>query len=293
MKNISEKGDILRILDEELEKIIEFAKNDKNIRALVLQGSYVNKSALIDEFSDLDPLFYVDDLDKFINDDAWKKQFGYPISCFNDEGEYKDNLKWYTRLTIYSDGFKIDFGFQSVKLAKYANDMPLYKIYLDKDNILPEPEVYDDRKFYIKKPTEEEFLDRMNTFFFDTSYIVKSLLREEFAFEKYIEAEIHENKIIKLLEWYIAIKNDFLVNTGIYGRYFKKYLSEDEWQMFLATFSDCDKHNVVKSLFAKFDLVRYLGKYIAKNLNYKYPAKHERDMYEYCLTKLKSYGYRI
>ncbi len=277
----------MRILEEALNKLIEFSKKSDNIRALILQGSYINPKAPIDTFSDLDPLFYVKDLDEFIHNDDWKNYFGEPISFFNDEGSYKDNLKWYTRLTIYSDGFKMDFGFQSVKLAKYANDMKLYKIYLDKDGILPKPEVIDERKFYIKKPTEIEFLDRMNTFYFDTSYIVKSLLREEYIFEKYIEAEIHENKITKLLEWYIAIKNDYKVNTGLKGRYIKKYLTEEEWQMVLDTYSDGTYENTVNALFASFKLVKYLGSFITKELKYNYPAKHEKDMFAYCLKYLK------
>jgi len=47
----------MRNLEQELHHIIEFAKRDDNIRALVLQGSFVNPNVKTDEFSDLDPLF--------------------------------------------------------------------------------------------------------------------------------------------------------------------------------------------------------------------------------------------
>ncbi|HOO44285.1 MAG TPA: aminoglycoside 6-adenylyltransferase, partial [Bacillota bacterium] len=147
-------------MEEVLAQLVAFAEKDDNIRAMVLQGSYVNENVATDDFTDLDPLFYVKDTDAFTKTEDWKKTFGKPISTFADEDEMHDHLKWYTRLTIYDDGFKIDFGFQSVKLAMYANEMPLYRTYVDKDGIVPEPEVSDESKFYVKKPNESEFLDR-------------------------------------------------------------------------------------------------------------------------------------
>ncbi len=182
----------------------------------------------------------------------------------------------------------MDFGFASVESAKYANEMELYKVYLDKDNIIPIPAVTDERKFYVKKPTEAEFLDRINAFFFDSSYVVKALARDEMFFEKYME-QVLKKKIHKLIEWYLGCKYDFKVNPGSVGRYFKRYLSEKEWAMLLDTYSDSNKENCIKSLFASFDLVKYLGKNIAETLNYTYPKKHEEDMLKYCKEKVSIY----
>ena len=278
----------MRNLEKELSKLIEFANANDNIRALVLQGSYVNDNVILDDFSDLDPLFYVRDLSAFIEHNEWKSYFGNPISFFHDEGDLQNNLKWYTRLTIYSDGFKMDFGFQHIDSAKYANDMSLYKIVLDKDGIIPTSDVNDERKFYVKKPTEEEFLERINTFFFDTSYVIKSLIRDEMFFEKFMEIEL-QRKIHKLLEWHIGTKHDFSVNTGLLGRYFKRYLTSEEWNMLLKTYSGSNKEDCIKALFSSFDLVNYLGNEIASKLGFTYPKQHENDMREYCEKYAKSY----
>lgn len=278
----------MRSLKQELDKLIEFAEMNENIRALVLQGSFVNENAPIDDFSDLDPLFYVRDLSEFIDSSEWKNHFGNPISFYHDEGVIVDNHKWYSRLTLYDDGFKIDFGFKSIETANLANKMPLYKIYLDKDNIIPKPEVIDERKFYIKKPTEKDFLESINSFFFDSSYVVKALAREEMFFEKLMEQVLKE-KIQKLLEWFIGLKHNFKVNTGLAGRYFKRYLTVDEWEMLLRTFPDSNKDNCAKALLASFDLVRYLGTYIARELDFLYPKKHEEDMLNYCKDKINNY----
>ncbi len=271
----------MRNLDHELEKLIEYAKRNENIRGLVLQGSYVNPVDRIDEFSDLDPLFYVKDLQEFTETDEWKKNFGFPISYFHDEWEMKDNQKGYTRLTLYSDGFKMDFGFQSIDSAKYANDMQFYKVYVDKDNLIPAPEVEDESKFYVNKPTNEEFQYVLRDFFFDTSYVVKTIYRNEITFNQYMMGILHK-KINDLLKWYVGCKHDFKVNVGSENRYITNYLSKEEIQMLKDTYSSSEPEEVYRALIASFDLVRHLGTYIAGRLNYIYPLQHDEDMHNYC-----------
>jgi len=271
----------MRVLTEELTKIIEFARNNDNIRALVLQGSYVNDNAILDEFSDLDPLFFVRDVDEFVLSSNWKSNFGISISSFDDEGESHDGHKWFTRLTIFSDGFKIDFGFQSIELAKYANEMSLYKIFLDKDGIVPKPEVFDERKFYIKKPTEQEFLERVNTFYYDTSYIAKALARNEIFFAKYMESVL-QKKVRKIIDWYIGTLYDFKVNTGVQGRYFRRYLDDETWSDMLKTYANGDRINMANALFATYYFVGKLGRKISQSLKFDYPEKHESNMLNYC-----------
>jgi len=276
----------MRNLQTELNKLIDYANQNEWIRGLVLQGSFINTNAPIDKYSDLDPLFYVSDVNQFIHDDAWKNQFGEVMSYFHDEWDMKDNLKGYTRLTIYQDGFKIDFGFQDVKLAKYANDMELYKVYVDKDAIIPVPEARDESKFYVKQPTEQEYQDILRDFFFDTSYVVKTIYRDEVTFNQYMMMILHK-KITQLAIWYVGVKHAFLVNPGIYGRYIKRYLSDEEYELLKSTYPSSDYDSVKMALIQSFEAVRYFGKYIADELHFTYPATHDADMYAYCQKELK------
>lgn len=271
----------MRNLQETLNQLIAFAKADDNIRALVLQGSFVNPNAPIDEFSDLDPLFFVKDLSPFIHHEAWKYHFGDPISFYHDDGAIVGDFKWYTRLVLYRDGLKIDFGFQSIGNAHLANHMPLYKIYLDKDDILPEPEVVDERKFYVTKPDEVTFQTVLNNFFWDSTYVVKALARDELVFAKYMAYQLHR-KINCLLAWYVGAKHDFQVNIGAHLRYLKRYLTEQEWHMVMATYASSEPSSCIKALKVMFKLTKYLGQFIAKTMGYAYPLKHDIDVNGYC-----------
>lgn len=278
----------MRNLDTELQKLIDFANSHKNIRGLVLQGSYVNPNAPIDVFSDLDPLFYVVDVNEWIHDLSWKNVFGEVVSEWGDAWDIHDGHKGYTRLTLFKDGFKLDFGFQDIRLARYANEMPLYKVYVDKDNIIPTPDVTDDSKFYVQRPTQKEFDAVLVDFFFDTSYIVKTIYREELFFQKYMFGILHK-KIYDLVRWYIGTKYDFKVNTGSMGRYFKKYLTKEEWELLESTYSGPCVESNVRALLVMFEWVHYLGTRIADYLHYSYPFKLDKDMLEYCSTLIDKY----
>jgi aminoglycoside 6-adenylyltransferase len=98
---------------------------------------------------------------------------------------------------------------------------------------------------------------------------------------------ILHKKILSLVEWYVAIKHDFKVNTGSIGRYLKKYLSEEEYYMIKKTYSNSDKKETAEALMYSFEVVRYFGTFVALNLGFNFPQKHDEDMYEYCKNYLK------
>ncbi len=272
---------ITKKLENKLSKLIEFVYKEDNIRALVLQGSYVNPVNRIDEFSDLDPLFYCNDTDLYTKNNEWKNYFGVVISSFSDEWDthYK---KSYTRLCIYDDYFKYDFGFTHINNAKHANEMGYYKVIIDKDNIIPRCTAIDETRFYIKKPTKEEFHSFIETFFFDLSYIVKSILRREDIFLKYIEYDLN-NKAHKLLSWYASSKHDFKVNLGSGLRYIMKYMSSEEKELLQTIYIE----NSIDALYNRIEFVHDIGMKLATVLEYEYPLKIEQDMKQYCDYYLK------
>lgn len=279
-------GDGMRSLNQVLRQLIDFATKNDNIRGLVLQGSFVNSKASIDKFSDLDPLFYCKNVDEFILDFEWKKEFGEVISYFHDDWEMHEGLRGYTRLTIYKDGLKIDFGFQDIALAKYANEMNLYRIFVDKDKVIPAPSVTDDSKFFVKKPLNSEFQSVLKDFFFDSSYVVKTIFRDEITFNQYMIGILHKN-ITQLAIWYVGAQHEYEINLGIYGRYLKKYLTEDEYRMLKDTYPGNDYVAVKYALFKSYEIVRYFGRYISNNLGYEYPTKSDEAMFNYCTEMLK------
>lgn len=273
------------VIDKKLQELIEFVHQEDNIRALVLQGSVVNPNVTCDVFSDLDPLFYCVDPTKYTNNDDWKARFGEVISYFSDSWETPRGHTSYTRLTLYKDSFKMDFGFTTIKEAPFANEMPLYQVVIDKDNLIPPCEVTDDRKFYHKQPTSEEVNRVYQDFYFDTSYVVKSIYREELVFTKFMMNILHE-KMKQLLQYYVGANHQYQVNIGAEGRYLKQYLSPAEWTMVQQTYQGYQDQDNIDALRHLFQIIKYLGLQLEELISVKFPHKLHNDMLSYCEDKI-------
>ena len=59
--------------------IIDYAKQDNRIRAVLLNGSRVNSNINPDRLQDFDIVFIVDNLESFTTDHSWANIFGEKI----------------------------------------------------------------------------------------------------------------------------------------------------------------------------------------------------------------------
>ncbi len=265
---------------EALEEILEFARSDENIRAVILQGSLANPVNRIDELSDIDPLFYVKDVSKLSENDEWLNQFGVIISRQYGEFISEDNISSYIRMVIYEDGLKIDFGIAPTTLINDVDNLMIYKVILDKDGLIWPKKVENEANFYSVKPTSIEYQKVIFDFFWNITYIGKSLHREEMYFAKFMFENI--NKLIrKLLSWHLGITHNWEVNIGLEGRYLKSLLKEDLWNKVLATFSGSDVDENWKAVYSTCDLVRELGTFVANELDYIYPFEQDIAIVDY------------
>jgi len=270
----------MRTIQQAIDQAKTLTHNNNHIRALIFQGSLVMPDPKIDAFTDIDPLFIVDDLNIFINDESWINIFGTPIARFNDEIDINQSVTWYTRLMIMDDHFKIDASFMHVKDICFIHEFPLYKTIIDKDNIVPKPSFNDASAFYVNKPSQELYSKTIQSFFIDTSYVIKSLRRGEFFFTRHMYHVLNQ-KLKKLLSWYVGVFNDFNINIGSEGRYLFDILDKKTRALLLETFAGKTMDDNFKALDAYVSLVGHLGRTIEKHLGYPYPYQTEKDMIRY------------
>ena len=87
--------------------------------------------------------------------------------------------------------------------------------------------------------------------------------------------------MIKLLSWYVGVKNNWQVNPGLYGKWFKRYLSPELWILFERTYAGADYEEMWTALFDAGKLVRKLGVEIADDLGYVYPLEDDERVTNY------------
>lgn len=284
----------MKIREEKLKSIIDWAEKNDDVRALLLTSSLANPLAPVDAYSDLDLELIFENNAPYLSDKNWMLNFGKPIAMIVEDESCFDG-KHAMKMVLYEDGVKVDFKLYSksnfikeTEQEKLPEDWDVgYKILLDKDGITKQMQQPTYQVSLIKKPSEKEFQKIINDFWWDTTYVAKCLARDEIFYAKFMsETIIRSEYLIPLIEWYIASKHHWDITTNKYGRLFKKYLSQEIWTKTEKTFAGNNIDENWNALFSMADLVSEIGTDLAENLGYHYPKKLEIDILEY-LNKVR------
>ena len=272
----------MRQEEEVLTQFDKWARANDLIRAAVLTSSRANPARETDFLSDYDIELYVAELEPFLKDDQWLKAFGpimvrwplRPSSTFDE--------KWLTRLVLFKDGVRIDFQITNQRTIDPDAYEDGYTILIDKDNltsVLKEPTY---SKYFIGKPSCEEYKTIVYEFWWDATYVPKYLWRDELpcAANKLGQA-IRGEYLQTIIEWFIGLQQDWSVNTGICGRWFKRYLDDETWSEYTETYAGKDIEGNWQAFFNAVALFRKLAKNVGSSLGYEYPEQLDKEMMEY------------
>ncbi|MGG5209883.1 AadS family aminoglycoside 6-adenylyltransferase [Chryseobacterium sp. MIQD13] len=286
----------MKAREEKLSQIISWAENNPAIRAVLLTSSLVNPYAPVDDLSDLDVELVFESMKDYETDKKWIYLFGEPISMIEENETYFDG-KHAMKMVLYTDHVKVDFKLyqksefvEEVQKEFLCDDWDVgYKVLIDKDNLTKDLKLPTYGSIMIRKPTEKEFRQLMNDFWWDTTYVAKCLKRGDLFYAKFMsENVIRTDYLVPLIEWYVAGNHNWKnITTNKHGRLFKKYLSAELWLKVEATFSGSNIDDNWDALYASADLVHEFGTVLAKKLNFEYPYQHEKDIRKY-LDEVKS-----
>ena len=275
----------MRTEKEMLDVIINTAIEDERIRAVIMNGSRVNPNVKRDCFQDYDIMYVVNDIQSFTSNHNWIHRFG-EIMIVQMPEEMSlvppDEDGKFPYLMQFMDGNRIDLTLVPVELIKkFVGQDSLSKLLLDKDNCMEGFQPASDKDYLIKKPTEKEFLDCCNEFWWCSTNVAKGLWREELSYVKGMLDGPVRDMLIVMLEWHIGMKTDFTVNTGKFGKHFEQYIEEDMWEQFKRTFSNAEYENIWESFFVMGDLFREVANEIANTYEYQYPQDDDDKVTNY------------
>ena len=282
----------MRSADEIEKLIIDTAKSDDRIRAVLLNGSRANPSIQPDKFQDFDIVFIVSNFESFISDHSWIDFFGEKLICqLPDEMTFgkddKDNNKTigFHYLMLFKDGNRIDLTLFPIENFKtdFAFDSQTI-VWLDKDNLFPNVSHSADTDYHIQKPTEKYFLETCNEFWWVSTYVAKGLLRNEIPYSKEMLETIVRPMFMKILEWFIGTETNFSISFGKGGKFMKQHLSNTQYDKILTTYSDQQLENNWKSLFLMTELFGELAATVANKLNFQYNSNEEHNVITYLKT---------
>ena len=272
---------------EMLELIINTAKEDERIRGVIMSGSRADTHAPKDIYQDYDIIYFVTDVAPFWNNTAWLEEKFGGISLLQTPEIMSlippDNDGSFVFLTIFEDGNRIDLNITS---GPYIDDGEPVIVLLDKTGELSGIKPREDF-WYIKPPAEKLFHDCCNEFHWCLNNVAKGIARDELPYVMEMFNNYVRNGLNIMTDWYIGAENDFKVSAGKMGKYYKKYLPEELYKMYAATYSDSDYDNIWRAVFTACALFRRLAEAVAEKFGYTYNISEDENIIDY-MNKVKN-----
>lgn len=281
----------MRSKKEMMDLIMTVAEKDDRIRAVLLVGSRANPNAPKDKYQDYDITYLVRDVSPFYNNPEWvERHFGKPAIMQMPEAMSlipPENDGHFTYLIIFDDGNRIDLSFYCTPNIEEGEPAI---VLLDKDGLLPQLPAPSDKLWHIKPPAEKQFANCCNEFWWCLNNVGKGIARDELPYAMKMFHEYVRNMLHIMLEWYIGVQTNFSVSTGKFGKYFKRYLPPDLYEMYLKTYSDSQYENFWAAVFTACELFHTAAVYVAEHQGFSYNQREEDAMITY-LTGIKKEMY--
>jgi aminoglycoside 6-adenylyltransferase len=268
------REEAMRTEQEIYELIINIAKKDERILAVYMNGSRTNNHVPKDIFQDYDIVYVVTETQSFIEDKVWIHLFGEILYMqYPDENPAyaSDKVNFYGWLMQFKDGNRIDLHVESAEHAKeHISDDKLCKILLDKQSILPEILTSTDVDYWVKKPSEEQYLAVCNEFWWCSNNIAKGMWRREMPYVQDM-ANFHVRKQLeKMLAWKVGIITEFSVSVGKSSKYLYRWLDKADWEVYLSTYFNCDIEAAWDAIERMCDLFSGTARWVGNRLGYTY-----------------------
>ena len=279
----------MRNEEEVITQILNVAKKDDRIRAVLLNGSRANPKAKKDKFQDFDIVYIVNEIDSFLSDHSWIDVLGERLIIqmpnemnLGEADDGHDNNPSFAYLMLFEDGNRIDLTlFPADKSETALKQDSLTISLLDKDGLFNNLPPSNDKDYLIKRPAEKEFTDCCNEFWWVSAYVAKGLWRDEITYSKDMLEKPVRAMFLKIIEWNIGIETNFTVSFGKCGKNIKEYVSPELYDKILSTYPDANKNNIWNSLFLMTEIFSDLAKKIATGLNFNCNSHEEQNVMRY------------
>lgn len=258
------------------EKLLALAKEDEDIKAIVLIGSSTRDTVKADEYSDLDVVIATEETEGWLYGDYPEKLGSVKISFVEPTlGGGKE------RRMLYDGSLDVDMiVFTPEQFEKAIREGVAswvmnrgYKIMYDaedysallKENISHELSPTD--------LSEPEFNNMVNDFFFHTVWASKKILRGELWTAKMCIDAYLKNYLLKMIEMYSVSK--YQVDVWHDGRFLDRWAEREILSDLEKCFARYEREDMVSALSATLNLFCRLAGQTAEMKGYKYPKEAE------------------
>jgi aminoglycoside 6-adenylyltransferase len=269
-----------------IERLLAWANDDENLRAVIVTGSWSRGGGSSDQFSDRDIEIIARDPKPLLDDDSWIHDLApvwVSLYLTNDDDPE-------TRLVFFEDALKVDFTISDSQrlhqMVSYGvlNDLYErgYQVLLDKDGIASELPRAIGKHPRLALPTEAEFGAVVSEFWFEAAHMPTYLSRDELWVVKQRDGTM-KNMLLRMIEWHALVMQGAEADVWYIGTKMKRWVDPDIWQELDAIYGHFDRQDSFRSIVATMTLFSRLTHEVADPLRLNWPEHSEHHIMEYVL----------
>ena len=272
-------------------QILSAAARDGNVRAVVRTNLLPGREYI----HSFEFYFIVKDTKPFEND-VFETAFGERILLYRGDRNYPELFPdTKAHLMVFRDGITIVVyaAGRDAFLTRYNREKTYgnvwigdtFKVILDKDGILPQAERLEETQtIFAGIPTEEEFLETCNEFFWVVKTFTEYTLRKELpAAMFYLNNPVRE-LLNRMIRWHICLNHGSPVDLGILDSNMEKLLEKELFLLYRKTYPAAEYEKIWKAYNAVTELWHRTADSVAGNCGFRYPEETERNMTAFIQT---------
>lgn len=267
---------------EDIQRLIQWADNQDQVRAMLLTSTRANPNAAVDLLSDYDVVLVVPDIQPFYTNRRWLEDFGEVLVTYWDPIQPWPgyDVAYFGNVIQYVDGLKIDFTLWPIALFQQIVAAPVlpeglddgYTILLDKDHLADgmKPPTY---MVYIPAPPSAATYQRMiEEFLSDAPYVAKCLWRDELLPAKWcLDYDMKHVYLRVFLDWRMELDHTWAAKTGNLGKGLKKQLPPAIWSQLESAYAGAGIEENWNALLQTLVVFRRVAIEVGERLGYPYP----------------------
>jgi aminoglycoside 6-adenylyltransferase len=274
----------MRTEREVLDLILDVARGDARIRAVIMNGSRANPNVRRDPLQDFDIVYLVTEVAPFRGNREWIRRFG-ELMILQTPDDMQDpppgEKAGYAFLMQFTDGNRVDLTI--LPAAHFAESLrdSLSVLLLDKDSAFGPFPPPSERDYLPTPPTAKQFSDCCNEFWWLCPYVAKGLWRGQLVYAKFMLDHAVRDELVRMLTWYVAVRTGFSVNLGGFGKNLQRYLEPELWDLLRQTYAAADADDNWEALFAMGRLFRTAAVDTASHFGFEYPLGDDERVSAY------------
>jgi aminoglycoside 6-adenylyltransferase len=260
-----------------IKRYVQWAQTDAGTRAAIIIGSRARADHPADEWSDLDMLVVTPDLQRYAATTDWLESIGNPWLTFVEQ-TLGGGIE---RRAVFEGGLDVDFALVPTEWVRQivSTGVPPdladiirrgVRVIVDKDGLaaqllqmpldtpLPCP------------PTQAEFLEVVNDFWYHTIWTAKHLRRGELWWAKSCCDDYLKSRLRRVMEWHARAMKGQSYDTWMRGRFLEEWADPRAVEELKGLFAHYDAEDVWRALLATMDLFRRMAVEAAERLGYPY-----------------------